>query len=210
MAPLPEFGRVYAGDCVDLINGWDEGWADIIVSGPSATGTGQDRRDRETRWIEAFKHALKYKGLLVTIWPFKDMWDWGRLLCELKFSVQALYRVTYSGTYPNWASQAIMVARNGSGPEPVKPIDTHFNSKTKSGWSSGYHPEIAERVVATLAGPIDVVFDPFFGRGNTAIGCIKAKRSNWVGCEIEESRIPEAYERIERMTDWTPLVESTT
>lgn len=187
---------------MDLIAGWDPGWADIVISGPSAYGKYPERGDREMSWTQAFRRALKSNGLLVTVWPFKDMWGWGKVLHNAKYCVQALYRVTCNGAYPNWASQCILVARVSMGPQPVKPLNTHFESMSQPGWSSGYHPEIPERVAATLAGPEDVILEPFFGLGNTAIGCIRAGRPNWVGCEKDAARIPQAYDRIESQTDW--------
>ena len=198
--PRPELRKVHAGDCVELINDWDAGWVDLVLSGPSATGSGQERKDRELSWINACQRVLKPSGILATIWPIKDLWGWGQLLWEARWQVHLVRRVTCSRSKANWSSQCVIVATPENGLTQVPNLDAHFEQLTDPGWSSGFHPEIGLRVVETYTEPDAIVLDPFFGRGNTAIACEWAGRPNWLGCECEELRIPEAMERIGRLT----------
>lgn len=198
---LPSHSTIHEGDFIELVEGWEPGWADLVCSGPSAYGEGRERRDRELAWLEGFKRALKPSGLLVTVWPLRDVWGLGKILCEAKWGMQAVHRVTVQGTYPSHSSQVVLVAKVFVDPEPVQPFDAHFHTFTRPSWSSSAGLEVIHRIVETYSEPGDVVFDPFMGMATTAIACEGLGRE-WVGCEIEPTRIPQAYERIERETNW--------
>lgn len=200
---MVEFGKVYEGDFLDVLEGeLGYSWADVVCTGPSSYDHGDKRFRRETDWAIAFKKVLSPDGVLFLVCPWGDVFKFVRALCEAQFSTQRLHQVTGASCFN---AGGVIVATAEAADAPF--LDAHFKEFTPTPWSSSFPVEVPERAIETYCPEDGIVFDPFFGMGTTAVSAIRLGRK-WVGCEKEGSRIQEAYRRIEKETGWS-LTEGT-
>jgi len=193
------YGQIIHGDCVEVLKRYAPAWADLVLTGPSVYGSGEERRERELAWLRAMRYALNPKGIVALVGPWNFVWSVGPLLGEVRLSPQLVKRVTAHGTHANYSSQAVMVAvvTDEVGPGPVADFHSHFGGLTQPSWSSSFHLELAERLVETYCPENGVVLDPFAGWGTVPVAAENMGRE-WVGCEREESQINHAWIRIEQ------------
>ena len=97
----------------------------------------------------------------------------------------------------------------GKNPSDVWEIAKVTTGKNRSSKERTPHPcqfpvDLIDRLVLGFSNEGDVVCDPFMGSGTTFESCIKNKR-HCVGFEIKEDYCEIIRERIERLTNQTPL-----
>jgi len=197
-----EYNRIYQGDFQDLLVGLGSGWADLICTGPSAYGQGQEHLDRLTRWARRFREALRPKGVLFSIWPELRVWTFAQAALDARYVTIQVQHNICQGQPLALAGQCTVIATPQT-PEALPMYDGELASITAPPWTSGFPVELAERAIETYCPPEGVVFDPFMGLATTAIAAIRLGR-RWVGCELDEKRIKSAYERITQETGWEP------
>jgi len=200
--PVPiELGQVMHGDMVDIVTNTvsDRNWAHMVCTEPSDFGSPNERREREGGWLDAWDRVLRPDGVLAIVDPWVFMSSIIPQLREKHWHIDQVLTVIPHNTTKNYASGAVLIATK-TGHE-VPDFDRHFQRLTNPPWSSGCHQEIVDRLVQIYSNPGDVVFDGHMGMGTTAIACEHLGRQ-WFGCEQDGKRIGEAYDRIERETDW--------
>lgn len=193
--------QIIHGDFQEIINILEPHWADLIVSGPSVHGNGDERWGRELSWVESWKVALKECGILAIVGPMHFMWTIGRAMQQVKCAIHYVTRVTVKNSLANFSSQAVIIATSDNRADAVGPVNLEFEILTKPNHSNGFHLELGQRLVETYSKPGDIVLDPFCGYGTVPISCIQTGRS-WIGCEITQDTIDQAYDRIESLTDY--------
>lgn len=195
---MVEYGKIYEGDCVKLLPEMGYGFADLVCTDPSCYGEGAERRSRERTWVDMFDLALKRSGILAVIWPISDIERMADLVMQAGY-IGNLYVVTSDVGKVNYSSEAVVIARHRWFGIP-RPLERHFHSLTPPSWDSAFSVEIPQRIIETFCPPDGVVFDPFMGRGTTAVAAVRAGK-RWVGCEIAGSlHIDLAYGLIEAQT----------
>jgi hypothetical protein len=182
--------QIHPVNCIGFIRDLEPDWADAILTGPSVTDLDRPHK-RERRWMIRLARALKPGGVLMLLGP--PGWCKGQrhVLERVGFTVACVTMVMHA----NHSGREVLVASLGDVELPKLPDPWNLSCSYVE-WGSGAPVEECLALIEKYTGPDDLVFDPFAGRGTTAVACERTGR-RWVGCEVEPGRAQDAMRRIE-------------
>lgn len=192
--------RIYDSRAADLLQHLDPGTVDLIFTDPPYPVEFVDC------WSELGELAvkvLKPGGLLVAYTGQYTMPEALDRLRDAGLSWYWCYAVQHDGaffrmnaTHVQCAWKPLLVMRNGPGDLPNWHKDfVSDGSREKD--SHGWQQAEAEAAywISELSKPDDLVVDPFVGGGTTAVVCRELGR-RFVGCDIDETHVQTARERV--------------
>jgi DNA modification methylase len=222
-------GKVYVGDCMDLMRAMPDGCVDAVVTSPPYNIG--PKPDGDFRGITAWQDDLpmgEYEAWQVAILVelYRVTVAGGSLFYNHKTRTlkgQLWHPLRLLDQTPWWVRQEVIWDRCGSHnhePSLFWPSDERVYWMTRPGctvpsrnpglqtiWrippqSSDHQAPFPETLVQKCLSMIkgDLVFDPFLGSGTTAAVCERLGR-RWIGCELSPTYAALAEKRIARERD---------
>lgn len=194
-----ELGKLYHGDCLELMGSLSPLTIDMIVTDPPY-GTKTDQR--ETYMVgefsnimplalPAFYRILKKDGAFYCFTSWTMMSDW-LLRFQQYFKMKNLIiwdKQRHSGCYSaqSWQFTWEGIFFGLKGKRGVREYQPDVLHSTENGNRIAMQKpvDIIERLLLASTDEGDVVLDPFVGSGSTAIACERQKRK-WIAVEISE------------------------
>ena len=222
----PELGKIYHGDCLEIMKSWPDGFVDLVVTDPPY-GV-----DYQTSWRSDNDPLVKKIANDSGNWlPFAEAWlnevarilkpdthlyAFGSFLTAPQMQPLIASKLTFKNTLVwdkmNWSVgdlegdygrqyELIYFAHKG---RKLLGGGKRLGNLLRASRGSGAdyeHPtqkpeEIIAKLIEQSSSEQDVVCDPFLGSGTTAIVAEKMNR-RWVGCEIEPQYIDVAQKRLD-------------
>lgn len=201
-----ELGRLYHGDCLDILPQLEKGSVDLVLTDPPY-GIGleyNEYKDTDDNWIKMFEVLVPELKRISTmsILPCCQIRklpyiyqthppDW--LICWYKGSPGHRSFVGFN----DWEPLLVYGKNDG-----VQMHDYFYAQPEKLDNVVGDHPcpksiQWALWLISRASKDNQIIIDPFLGSGTTAVACERLGRS-WIGIEISKEYCDIAVKRIEQ------------
>jgi DNA modification methylase len=218
-----KLGVLYLGDALEVLRSLSSESVDLVIADPPYNSKLKwDRKDDEWQflWLEEVKRVMKEGASLYVFFAPLNMYGiegWIRNNLTLKNVMvwfhPNLYGAGLSYGEDRWKStwDVVFYAVKGEKAKHGKKVaEEGYKLNPKGGgFDVLLYPqprpllhkaqkplELVMKLVHCSSNEEDLVLDPFFGSGTTAVACEKLRRK-WIGIEIEEEFCKVAKKRLE-------------
>jgi len=202
---------IFNGDCIDVMQAFDTGTVDFILTDPPYVTRYRDRQGRKVanddnaRWLRpAFREmhrVLKDGGFAISFYGwnkvdlFMDAWK----ATDFRVVGHLVFRKRYasSARFLRYEHEQAYLLAKGTPSRPARPIPDVLDFPYSG---NRLHPtqkpiEALTPLIEAFTQPGDLVLDPFSGSGST-LAAAQQLRRDWTGIELDNGHYHTASKRL--------------